>query len=130
MPAFRVTQPQAARLRQIVRHYKPQMTSSWRRRSPDDLWVRVLSQIVVAGNAAPGDTLRTSEAVKEKLAFHRLKRLTPKRRRKVIHAVLHAIGTRYVGRSVKNKKIDAALHNFDELVRAGGPERFSREWHR
>jgi hypothetical protein len=62
--------------------------------------------------------------VKQKLAFRRLKKLPPKRRRKVIHAVLRAIGTRYVGRSVKNKKIDAALHNFDKLVRAGGPKEF------
>jgi hypothetical protein len=124
MPAFRLTRPQAARLRTIVRHYKPKMTTSWRRRTPDELWLRILSQIVVAGNAAPGDTLRASQAVKEKLAFRRLKKLSPKRRRKVIHAVLRAIGTRYVGSSVKNRKIDAALHNFDELVRAGGPKQF------
>jgi hypothetical protein len=25
---------------------------------------------------------------------------------------------------MKNRKIDAALHNFDELVRAGGPQQF------
>ena len=124
MPAFRLTAPQAARLRTIVRRYKPQMTTSWRRRTPDELWLRILSQIVVAGNAAPGDTLRASQAVKEKLAFHRLRKLPPKRRRKVIHAVLRAIGTRYVGSSVKNRKIDAALHNFKALADAGGPKKF------
>jgi hypothetical protein len=92
--------------------------------TPDELCLRILSQIVVAGNPAPEDTLRASEAVNEKLAFRPLKKLPPKRRRKVIHAVLRAIGTRYVGCSAKNRKIDAALHNFDELVRAGGPKQF------
>jgi hypothetical protein len=121
---FQLTDSQATRLRQIARHYKPQMTTSWKRRTADQLWLRVLSQIVVAGNAAPEYTLRTSEAVKEKLAFRRLKRLTPKRRRQVIHAVLRAIGTRYVGDSLKNRKIDAALHNFDRVREAGGPRRF------
>jgi hypothetical protein len=29
-----------------------------------------------------------------------------------------------VGRSVKNRKIDAALDNFHELVKAGGPRQF------
>ena len=97
---------------------------AWKGRTADQLWLRVLSQIVVAGNAAPGDTLRSSPAVKEKLAFRRLKKLKQKRRREVIHAVLRAIGTRYVGRNVRNRKIDAALHIFDELVRAGGPRQF------
>jgi hypothetical protein len=42
----------------------------------------------------------------------------------VIHSVLQAIGTRYVGKSAKNPKVDAALHNFDALVKAGGPKLF------
>lgn len=124
MATFCLTANQAARLQQLVRRYKPQMTTSWKRRTEDELWVRVLSQVVVAGNAAPGDTLRTSSAVKEKLAFRRLKKLSPPRRRKDIHGVLRAIGTRYVGESVKNRKVDAAMHNFDQLSEAGGPKRF------
>jgi hypothetical protein len=86
--------------------------------------VRVLSQIVVAGNAAPGYALVHSEAVREKLAFSRLKRMAPRLRCKVIHSVLRAIGTRYVGRSSRSGKVDAALHNFEVLVRAGGPAKF------
>jgi hypothetical protein len=84
------------------------MTTSWKKRTEDELWLRVLSQVVVAGNAAPGDTLRASTAVRENLAFRRLKKLSPQRRRKVIHAVLRAIRTRYVGDSVSNPKIDEA----------------------
>lgn len=121
---FHLTDRRAARLRKIVRHYRPEMTSSWRRRTEDQLWLRVLSQIVVAGNAAPEVTLRTSNAVREKLAFRRLKKLSLKRRRKVIHSVLRAISTRYVGSSLRNRKVDAALHNFNQLVKAGGPKQF------
>jgi hypothetical protein len=103
------------------------MTTSWKKRTEDELWLRVLSQVVVAGNAAPGDTLRASTAVRENLAFRRLKKLSPQRRRKVIHAVLRAIRTRYVGDSVSNPKIDAAMHNFDKLVEARGPKQFFKK---
>src|SRR5579862_8748041 len=124
-PTFRLTRPQTSRLQKLVRPYgKPDMGKPWIQRDPDDLWLRVLSQIVVAGNAAPGDTLRCSPAVKEKLAFDRLRKLTPRLRRQRIHSVLQAIGTRYVGKKNKNRKIDAAVHNFKQLVDAGGPVRF------
>ena len=100
------------------------MGKSWKQRTPDQLWLRVLSQIVVAGNAAPGETLRHSPAVRERLAFSRLKKLPPRLRRQRIHSVLHAIGTRYVGKKARNRKVDAAVHNFKALVKAGGPRRF------
>ncbi len=102
------------------------MGQSWeqRRRNKDELWIRVLSQIVVAGNAAPGETLLSSPAVIEKLAFNRLKKLTPRLRRQRIHQVLLAIGTRFVGKKTKNHKIDAAVYNFNQLDKAGGPVRF------
>ena len=125
MPAFRLTPAQARKLCQIVRHYKPKMGESWRARSADQLWLRVLSQIVVAGNAAPGYVLQNSEAVRERLGYSQLKRLSPAARRQRIHIVLRAIGTRYVGKhSRRNKKVEAAVHNFQTLVAAGGPRRF------
>jgi hypothetical protein len=124
MPKHILTEPQAARLRSLVRHYKPQMGNSWKKRSEDQLWLRVLSQVVVAGNASPGYALQQSGAVREKLAFSRLKKLKAQSRRKVIHSVLRAIGTRYVGMSSNNRKVDAALHNFNALANAGGPKRF------
>lgn len=105
------------------------MTTSWKKRTEDELWLRVLSQVVVAGNAAPEYTLRTSTAVKEKLGFRRLKKLSSQRRRKAIHGVLRAIGTRYVGKSTRNVKVDAALHNFDAICQAGGPRQFFRGIH-
>ena len=100
------------------------MGKSWKQRTPDELWLRVLSQIVVAGNAAPGDTLRSSPAVRERLAFSRLKKLPSRLRRERIHRVLQAIGTRYVGKKSRNPKINAAVYNFDALVKAGGPRQF------
>lgn len=124
---FHLTPSQATRLRNIVRHYKPEMGKSWRKCKKDELWVRVLSQIVVAGNAAPGYVLQRSEAAKKILSFSRLKKLRPRRRRKVIHSVLRAIGTRYIGTSSQNKKVDAALHNFEALANAGGPRQFFEE---
>jgi hypothetical protein len=100
------------------------METPWKRRSPDQLWLRVLSQIVVAGNSGPQYTLSHSDAVREKLAFSRLKKMSPTSRRRVIHSVLRAIGTRYVGQSSNNRKVGAALHNFKALADAGGPKKF------
>jgi hypothetical protein len=122
-----LTESHAARLRAIARRYTPRMGKSWRHLTPDELWLRVLAQIVVAGNAAPADMLERSEAVKEKLAFSRLRKLSPRQRRQVIHSVLRAIGTRYVGEKSKNAKIDAVLHNFDALRKAGGPVAFFKK---
>src|SRR5260370_17566845 len=94
---FHLTAAQASRLRKLVRHYdKPKMGKSWKRRTVDQLWLRVLSQIVVAGNAAPGDTLRSSPAVRERLAFSRLKKLPSRLRRERIHAALLPIATPYL----------------------------------
>jgi hypothetical protein len=125
--AFHLTGNQAARLQRLVRHYGPQMGKSWRKCTEDELWLRVVSQVVVAGNAAPGYVLLRSEAAKRILSYSRLKKLSLRRRRKTIHTVLQAIGTRYVGKSTKNRKIDAALHNFDALVEAGGPKKFFQD---
>jgi hypothetical protein len=100
------------------------MGRSWKHLTTDQLWLRVLSQIVVAGNAAPADMLVNSEAVKEKLSFSRLKRLRPRQRRQLLHSVLRAIGTRYVGKQAPNRKVDAAVHNFNALADAGGPKKF------
>ena len=121
---FRLTQPQSARLRKLVRFYKPQMGKSWKERSSDELWIRVLSQVVAAGNAAPVYTLENSVAVRERLAYARLQKLPSRLRRQGIHCVLRAIGTRYVGEKPRNRKVDAALHNFEAMVKAGGPQRF------
>src|SRR5215470_9850076 len=103
--SFHLTDNQAARLRRLVRHYSPQMGKSWKRCTADELWLRVVSQIVVAGNAAPGYVLLRSEAAKRILSYSRLKKLSLQHRRKTIHSVLQAIGTRYVGKSAKNRKI-------------------------
>jgi hypothetical protein len=122
-----LNESQAARLRVIARQYKPKMGKPWTILTPNELWLRVLSQIVVAGNAAPATMLTDSSAVKEKLAFGRLRKLSLKRRRQVIHSVLKAIGTRYVGKNPKNAKVDAALYNFKVLVKEGGPRQFFKK---
>jgi hypothetical protein len=121
-PTFQLTEQQAARLRNLVRRYDPPKMK--KRRTPNQLWLRVLSQVVVAGNSAPAEILGRSKAVEERLAFSRLKKLTPRQRYRVLHRVLQAIGTRYVGKKSPNAKVDAAVHNFNALVKAGGPRQF------
>ena len=62
--------------------------------------------------------------MRERLSFSRLKKLSPRLRRRRIHGVLLAIGTRYVGKKAPNRKVDAAVHNFNALNKARGPRRF------
>jgi len=40
---------------------------------------------------------------------------------------LRAIGTRHVGKSSKNRKVDAALHNTNASANAGGPRQFFKK---
>jgi hypothetical protein len=100
------------------------MGPSWQRRTPTQLWLRVLSQVVVAGNAAPGHLLQQSKAVRQALAYPRLKRMTPAKRHRTIHKALRLIGTRYVGANPNNRKVEAAVHNFGVLLKARGPRQF------
>jgi hypothetical protein len=115
---------QAGRLRKIVSKYKPVMGLSWQDRDATQLWLRVLSQVVVAGNSAPAALLEQSKAVQQVLSYPRLKTLTSGERRRTVHKALYLIGTRYVGANPKNKKVEAAVHNFEALWRAGGPYQF------
>ena len=109
----------------MIRHYRPEMRKPWRRRTPDELWLRVLAHIVAAGNAGPGDVLQKSEAVRERLNYARLKRMSGEARRHMLHKVMLAIGTRYVGKSAAGDgKVKAATENFEILEKFGGPNKF------
>jgi len=123
------TSAQSRLLKELVNRYKARVEPprSWKQRTPDELWRRVLAQIIVVGNAAPGYLLERSGGAKEAVAVRRLNRYGRNRPRlqKHLHHVLRILGTRYVGKDWRrDRKSQAAAENYLILRNIGGPKRF------
>lgn len=120
-----LTQNQAARLRQVIAPYKRlvKFGKPWHRWTADELWTKVLIQLVVVGKAGPGDVLGNSSEAKKLVSLAHLKRLrTDGALQRHLHAVLLAVGTRYVSKHKswkKDKKAAAAVYNFRTLEKEG-----------
>jgi hypothetical protein len=131
VPTGILTDRQAAKLCALVARYKHRGTlgRSWKGRSPDELWLKVLAQIVVVGNAGPGYIVQDSSEAKKQPSLTRLRSYRGDLAlRRHIHEILRLIGTRYVGKHLRtDKKSVAAVHNFRVLMKAGGPRRFFRK---
>jgi len=129
VPAFLSTS-QAARLQKIARRYKNKVKlgKPWKKRTDDELWRKVLSQIVVVGKAEPGYELEHNRKVGKTVAIKKLKRFrSDKELQKYLHEFLLSIETRFVGRKQgwrNDKKARAGAYNFQVLVEAGGPKKF------
>ena len=76
MPAFLST-TQAARLRRIVGRYrnKVKLGKPWNKRTDDELWRKVLSQIVVVGRAEPGIDSNEIQNLRRQVSIKALKAL-------------------------------------------------------
>jgi hypothetical protein len=115
MPAF-LTSAQASRLRGMVRPYlvKDRPGKSWENRTDDELWRRVLSQIVVVGRAEPGHRLQHDPAISRQLSIRRLRTFQRDAElQRHLHDVFVRIGVRYTGKNWRsNKKAAAGTKNF------------------
>jgi len=127
VPAF-LSASQAARLQKIARCYQRnvKLGKPWNKRTDDELWRKVLSQIVVVGKAEPGIELEHNPKVGKKIAIKKLKRFrSEKELQKYLHQVFVKLGVRYVGRDWKSdRKAAAAVRNFRKLEAAGGSKKF------
>jgi hypothetical protein len=128
-PAF-LSSSQARRLRKAARPFKNRVKFGprWNKKTEDDLWKTVLSQIVVVGSAAPGERLQRDPNMAKKVAIRHLKKChSHAALQKHLHECLVEIGTRYVSKKKgwkKDKKARAAVCNFRALMKAGGPTKF------
>ena len=90
----------------------------WRSMSDDAIWLRIVGQVVVVGNAAPAEHL-SKPKVREQLAYGTLTGARPRRRAaESIGCALAAIGTRYVSqeRPTESRKVHALLRNLQFLA--------------
>ncbi len=127
MPTF-ISTPQASRLRKAVRSFRDQVTlgAPWNKLREDDLWRKVLCQIVVVGRAQPGYRLQHDRKIGSWVSIRRLSKFRNEAAlRKHLHKVFVEIGTRYVGTNWQSdRKAAAGAKNFRILMKAGGPKKF------
>lgn len=96
--------------------------------SNDDVWIRVVLQVVVVGRAEPARHLKDLK-IRRRLAWSGLCRMNDKEAAKVISGVLRDIGARYAGRDWRTcKKTSALIKNRNYLrTHPGGPRGFLRD---
>jgi hypothetical protein len=127
MQAF-ISDTQAARLRRVVRRYRAgvKLRQPWNKLSDDELWRKVLGQVVVIGRAEPGDRLHHNSKTKIKVSVKRLSRFqTDAELQKYLHELFVELKVRYVGSNWKKDwKAKASVRNFRILMAAGGPKHF------
>lgn len=86
--------------------------NNWKGKTNDELWLAIVVQVVVVGNASPADKLDENE-YKQKISYEKLKKINNDNTiSAIIHEVLRSIGARYVGEDItKCKKTSALVHN-------------------
>jgi uncharacterized OsmC-like protein len=106
-----VTAEQLARLRDILEHYPmpPLCGPEWRERATDDdVWIRVVSQVVVVGRASPAELLHRPD-IRERLSWAKLSQAPDDAARQIIWQVLRDIAARYAGKQPEKCPKTAAL---------------------
>jgi hypothetical protein len=130
MPSF-LSATQAARLRKVARPYtsKLKLGKPLKKWSDEELWRKVLGQVVVIGKAEPGERLQHDSRIAKKVSIGRLRGLgSDTARRKYLHRVFVELKVRYVGGNWKNDwKAAASARNFKTLMAEGGPIQFFRK---
>lgn len=129
---LRITTAQLNTFRRIRAEFpeKPSLPSrtAWRDKSDDDVWIRVVSQVVVVGRAAPSDRLYL-RATRQRIAWKRVRRMTESEAAKAIWSVLRDIKARYAGREWRSCRKTAALVRNLAFLKAypKGPKGFLRD---
>jgi hypothetical protein len=128
---YRITESQLKLFRQIKDNFRiPALPSpnSWRGSSNDEIWTRVMSQVVVAGKSSPAKKL-WNQSIQTRIAWNKVSTLSEANARRHIWSVLNDIGARFRGKTSDScKKTTALLHNLSYLRGfsddGGGPKEF------
>lgn len=128
MPSF-ISTAQASKLRKAVKRHKHsvKLGKPWNKWTDEELWLKVLGQVVVIGKAEPGERLQHDPKIASKVS---LKKLNGFRRdvarQKYLHEQFVKLRVRFsLGSSWENDwKAKASVQNFRVLRDAGGPKKF------
>jgi hypothetical protein len=101
--------------------------NNWQQLSSNEIWFRIVAQVMVVGRSSPYDKFIRDEELKREISYESLSRIeSDYELAKTINHVLWAVGTRYA-QSDPNKclKTQALLHNFRQISKeANGPVGF------
>lgn len=91
-----------ARMKLVLRHHEPPKLprpNTWKSRSDDDIWIRVVSQVAVIGNAKPAEKLKQHQ-YRDPIQWDLVAALSDEDAAVAIWTVLREIGSRYAGKSL------------------------------
>ncbi len=91
-----------ARLKLVLTRYKtPELPrpNTWKSRSDDDIWIRVVSQVAVIGNAKPAEKLKQHQ-YRDPIQWDLVAAVSDEDAAAAIWTVLREIGSRYAGKSL------------------------------
>lgn len=90
------------RMKEVLRRHEPPelpRPHTWKSRSEDDIWIRVVSQIAVIGNAKPAKKLMQPQ-YRDPIQWDLVAALSDEDAAMAIWTVLRGIGSRYAGKSL------------------------------
>jgi hypothetical protein len=124
-----LSKSQAARLRKAAKRYKAQVKlgkplNKW---TDDELWRKVLGQVVVIGRAEPGERVQHDPKITSKVSLKKLRGFqSDTDLRKHLHELFVKLEVRFShGSDWKNDwKAAACAKNFRKLMKDGGPKKF------
>lgn len=90
---------------------------NWKSMSDNDIWLRIITQVIVAGKAEPANKFNNDIELKESVSYKRLLQINDEEEiKEIINYVLRAVGARYASSDIKKcKKTNSLLHNFKVL---------------
>jgi len=86
---------------------------NWKKLSNNDIWLRVIRQVIVVGNSDPVGKFDNDRDLQKRVRYERLAKIkTQSQLEKDVNSVLRAVGARFASRSVKKcRKTQALVHN-------------------
>lgn len=93
--------------------------NDWKKRSNNDIWLGLITQVIVVGGSAPADKFDNNPVLKNDVSYEVLIKIENKNElKKKINNVLRAVGTRYASSDIsKCRKTNALVHNLMILKR-------------
>ena len=99
--------------------------NNWKQRANNNIWLGLITQVIVVGGSAPADKFDKDEEIKNEVSYENLVKVDNKDElKKKINKVLRAVGTRYASSDIsKCRKTNALVHNLMVLKNIkGGPK--------
>lgn len=86
---------------------------NWKKLTNNDIWLGLITQVIVVGGSAPADKFNKNEKIKNEVSYEKLIRIENKEElKKRINKVLREVGTRYASSDIsKCRKTNALVHN-------------------